>query len=130
MNKLNEEIGLEYLRAMHLTDFTQYTAHKVSDLKKYRHRNIGHGYLGITTFQHILADSVTQEMPLILETPTHKHPEEVTGMEIRLLEAIASGVVDPEEIQTYVDDLDTAIEKAQLKNKSEKKWSHKNCGTG
>ncbi|KAI0761411.1 xylose isomerase-like protein [Irpex lacteus] len=66
MSEFTEEIGLQYLRGMHIND-------SKGELGggKDRHENLGLGHLTLRTFSHILSDERTQGIPLILETPAH-----------------------------------------------------------
>ncbi|OCH92251.1 AP endonuclease [Obba rivulosa] len=69
MIEFEHEIGLQYLRGMHLNDS------KASlGSKRDRHANIGLGELKLSTFAHILSDPRTQGLPLILETPAFDAP--------------------------------------------------------
>lgn len=82
VSEFHSEVGLSYLKGMHLNDS------KASlGSRKDRHENIGlcvfhnlaaifylfcccfSGQLGISVFRHIVSDSRTQNIPLILETP-------------------------------------------------------------
>ncbi|KAJ4483695.1 AP endonuclease [Lentinula aciculospora] len=67
VESFDTHIGLEYLRGMHLND-----SKTACGSKKDRHDNIGVGHLSIQTFAHILADPRMQNIPLILETPSHE----------------------------------------------------------
>ncbi|KAI9057687.1 AP endonuclease [Trametes sanguinea] len=66
MEEFDREIGIGYLRGMHLND-----SKAALGSKKDRHENIGLGHLGLRTFVHILADPRTRYIPLILETPAY-----------------------------------------------------------
>ncbi|PCH37672.1 AP endonuclease [Wolfiporia cocos MD-104 SS10] len=69
MAEFEREVGLQYLRGMHINDS------KVAlGSKRDRHENIGIGQLSLQTFAHILADPRTQDLPLILETPAFDTP--------------------------------------------------------
>ncbi|KAI0774657.1 xylose isomerase-like protein [Trametes elegans] len=69
MEEFGREIGIQYLRGMHLND-----SKGVLGSKKDRHENIGLGHLGLRTFAHVLADPRTRDLPLILETPAYDVP--------------------------------------------------------
>ncbi|KAJ8454412.1 hypothetical protein ONZ51_g13037 [Trametes cubensis] len=97
MEEFDREIGVGYLRGMHLND-----SKATLGSKKDRHENIGlyvismlvphiehslayhvrlsinvcmrSGHLGLRTFVHILADPPTRDIPLILETPAYDIP--------------------------------------------------------
>jgi len=77
MAEFEAEVGLQYLRGMHIND-------SKADLgsKKDRHQNVGQGFLTLTTFAHILTDPRTKNIPLILETPAYDAPGTDTGMSI------------------------------------------------
>ncbi|CDO77221.1 hypothetical protein BN946_scf184747.g34 [Trametes cinnabarina] len=66
MEEFDREVGMSYLRGMHLND-----SKAPLSSKKDRHENIGLGHLGLRTFVHILADPRTRDIPLILETPAY-----------------------------------------------------------
>ncbi|KZV84156.1 AP endonuclease [Exidia glandulosa HHB12029] len=57
-------VGTQYLKAMHLNDSMGEVG-----CKKDRHDNLGRGKLGLKTFEHIVRDPRTQNLPLVLETP-------------------------------------------------------------
>ncbi|KAF9040461.1 AP endonuclease [Hymenopellis radicata] len=81
MSKFDEQVGLKYLRGMHLNDSkTELGSHKD------RHENIGLGHIGLSAFRHILADPRVQDIPLVLETPSFEEPE-VWATEIEALQA-------------------------------------------
>ncbi|KAI0638661.1 xylose isomerase-like protein [Trametes polyzona] len=69
MDEFDREVGIKYLRGMHLND-----SKAALGSKKDRHENIGLGHLGLRTFAHILADPRTRDLPLILETPAYDVP--------------------------------------------------------
>ncbi|KIJ92808.1 hypothetical protein K443DRAFT_13322 [Laccaria amethystina LaAM-08-1] len=115
LTKFDNQVGLSYLRGMHLNDSkTEFNS------KRDRHENIGlvryksgnqlsglpirtslptsthspitevlilppSGHIGILAFQHILNDPRVQNIPLILETPSFEQPAEVWGKEIEVL---------------------------------------------
>lgn len=66
--------------------------------KKDRHENIGLGHIGISTFRHIVSDPRTQDIPLILETPTFEATE-IWTKEISALNRL-SFVDDSEVLET------------------------------
>ncbi|KAL1740167.1 xylose isomerase-like protein, partial [Schizophyllum fasciatum] len=70
MSDFEQQVGLRYLRALHLNDSK--TPH---NSKKDRHDNIGQGTLGLPAFHHIVTDPRTQNIPLILETPNGDHSD-------------------------------------------------------
>uniref|UniRef100_A0A8H7Y1Y7 Apurinic-apyrimidinic endonuclease 1 n=1 Tax=Psilocybe cubensis TaxID=181762 RepID=A0A8H7Y1Y7_PSICU len=84
LTKFDEQIGLKYLCGMHLNDSkTEYNS------KKDRHENIGLGHLGLLSFVHILNDPRTQNIPLILETPSFEQAKEIWGTEISVLQRVS-----------------------------------------
>ncbi len=62
--KLDEVIGFEYLKGMHLNDSKKDFSTRVD-----RHENLGKGFLTNAIFEFIMNDSRFDDMPLILETP-------------------------------------------------------------
>ena len=84
MAEFDRDIGLKYLRGMHINDSKAPLASR-----KDRHENIGlcalpfpsppshtdlgcrkrSGHLGLRAFAHVLADPRTRDIPLVLETP-------------------------------------------------------------
>ncbi|KAF8625746.1 hypothetical protein AX17_006772 [Amanita inopinata Kibby_2008] len=91
LSQFDENVGLEYLRGMHLND-----SKADLDSKRDRHENIGLGYLGIRTFRHILSDPRVQNIPLILETQNFEQPKELWGKEIQVLQRLADMGLDKE----------------------------------
>ncbi|KAJ4493879.1 xylose isomerase-like protein [Lentinula edodes] len=82
------QVGLKYLRGMHLND-----SKTDCGSKKDRHDNIGVGHLSIRTFAHILADPRMQDIPLILETPSHEESSknwDVWAKEIEVLNLLST----------------------------------------
>ncbi|KAF7291124.1 tRNA-dihydrouridine synthase 1 [Mycena indigotica] len=70
---LDQQVGLSFLRGMHLND-----SKTELNSKRDRHENIGLGHIGLSGFHHILNDTRFQNIPLILETPSgdEKRPGE------------------------------------------------------
>ncbi|KAJ6630382.1 xylose isomerase-like protein [Mycena sp. CBHHK59/15] len=79
----DQQIGLSYLRGMHLND-----SKTDCGSKRDRHENIGMGYIGGQGFHHILNDVRFQNIPLILETPSFEEPE-VWATEIAALNKLS-----------------------------------------
>ena len=82
------------------------------------------GYLGLATFRHILTDPRTQNIPLILETPSFEQPEEVWGKEIAVLQRISGAQQDlPSEnrLKVLVSELKDVKQEAELKKPKRKK---------
>jgi len=79
VNEFEHEVGIGYLRGMHLND-----SKAALGSKKDRHENIGLGHLGLSTFTHVLSDPRTQDIPLVLETPSFDAPGSAAtgGMEV------------------------------------------------
>lgn len=63
MKEFDDIVGFKYLCAMHLND-TKFGLGS----KKDRHESLGKGCLGSETFENIIKDKRTDEIPLILET--------------------------------------------------------------
>lgn len=63
MNEFDQIIGVKYLSAMHLNDTKFGLASK-----KDRHESLGKGFLELRTFENIIKDKRTDDIPLILET--------------------------------------------------------------
>lgn len=57
-------IGRQYLSAMHLNDAVRPLGSRID-----RHASIGNGNIGVECFHRLMADSRTDNIPLILETP-------------------------------------------------------------
>ena len=62
--QFDDTIGAHYLSAMHLNDAQRPLASRID-----RHAPIGQGNIGAEFFSRLLADSRTDNIPLILETP-------------------------------------------------------------
>ncbi|KAK0439054.1 xylose isomerase-like protein [Desarmillaria tabescens] len=63
ITKFDQQVGLSYLRGMHLNDSkTDFASNRD------RHENIGMGRIGLEPFHYILIDPRVQGIPLILET--------------------------------------------------------------
>ena len=78
----DEEIGISFLKGMHLNDSKKEYASRVD-----RHANIGDGFLGKDVFTRIMNDPRFDDIPLILETPDESRWEE----EIRMLYGMVGG---------------------------------------
>lgn len=63
MSEFDQIIGIKYLSAMHLNDTKFGLASK-----KDRHESLGKGFLELRTFENIIKDKRTDNIPLILET--------------------------------------------------------------
>ena len=64
LNRFNQVIGLEHLKAIHLND-----SKNIMGARKDRHEKIGEGYLGKETFRRIINHPKLKDLPFILETP-------------------------------------------------------------
>ncbi len=73
MDTFDREIGISFLKGMHLNDAKSSFASRVD-----RHSSIGEGNIGMNAFKFIMNDSRTDNIPLILETPDpEKWKEEI-----------------------------------------------------
>ncbi|KAJ3767089.1 AP endonuclease [Lentinula raphanica] len=87
VESFDSHVGLKYLRGMHLNDSKTQVGSK-----KDRHDNIGVGHLSIQTFALILTDPRMQDIPLVLETPSHEGSSknwDVWIKEIEVLNALS-----------------------------------------
>lgn len=76
--EFDENIGLKYLRGMHLNDAMKPVGSRVD-----RHSPLGEGTIGLEAFRMIMRDSRTEGIPLILETPN----EDLWPKEIEMLKS-------------------------------------------
>lgn len=74
--ELDEVVGLDYLKAIHLNDSKKELGSRVD-----RHESIGKGTLGIEFFKRFMKDSRFDNIPIVLETPD----ETIWANEIKLL---------------------------------------------
>lgn len=81
MDTFEKQIGLKYLRGMHLND-----SKTPFDSKKDRHEFLGKGSIGLDCFRFIMNDSRFLNIPLILETPGEN---DVWRDEIKLLHSFS-----------------------------------------
>ncbi|KAG1839181.1 xylose isomerase-like protein [Suillus tomentosus] len=109
------EVGLSYLKGLHLND-----SKAALGSKKDRHENIGLGHLGISTFRHIVSDPRTQDIPLILETPTFEATD-IWTKEISALNRL-SLVDDSEVLETELSLVNeiTSLVRSHAAKKTEK----------
>ena len=77
--EFDDEIGMNYLRAIHLNDSKKELGSRVD-----RHDSIGKGFLGLDFFKKIMQDSNLNHIPFILETPD----ETLWAEEITLLHSL------------------------------------------
>ena len=148
VSEIDKEIGLDYLRTMHL-----YDSKTDCNSKKDYHQNIGlyvlptitdwnsnlfvprRGHLEIAAFQHILQDPRSRNIPPILLTPGLKQPKEVCGKEIVALQTLSSIslVIKSEDLQSLVHEIKSVVEEAKIEHRREethgewatsKKWQN------
>ncbi len=75
-SEFDSEIGLQYLRAMHLNDSKKGCGSRVD-----RHAPLGSGCLGYDFFSRLMKDARFDSIPLILETPDPAlWPEEIAWL--------------------------------------------------
>ncbi|KAF9457332.1 xylose isomerase-like protein [Collybia nuda] len=84
LEKFDKQVGLSYLRGMHLND-----SKTELNSKRDRHENIGIGHIGLRAFHHIFNDVRVQNIPLILETPSFELPKETWAKEIDVLNRLS-----------------------------------------
>lgn len=77
--EFDDEIGMNYLRAIHLNDSKKELGSRVD-----RHDSIGKGFLGLDFFKKIMKDQNLNDIPFILETPD----ETLWAQEITLLHSL------------------------------------------
>ena len=64
MRQLDEYVGLDRLRALHLNDSKTPRGSRVD-----RHTHIGSGHVGLSAFRRLLTDPRLNDLPMVLETP-------------------------------------------------------------
>ncbi|XP_022598606.1 uncharacterized protein LOC111219987 isoform X2 [Seriola dumerili] len=64
LNEFDEEVGLHYLKAIHLNDSKGKLGCNLD-----RHEDVGKGHIGISAFRDIVNEPRLDNIPLILETP-------------------------------------------------------------
>lgn len=116
LSTFDTEVGLSYLKALHLND-----SKTALGSKKDRHENIGLGHLGITTFRHIVSDPRTRDIPLILETPTFE-AKDIWTKEISVLNRLSNLVEDSEvpEVELSLVNEITLLVRSHAADKTEK----------
>ena len=67
MRQLDECVGLDRLRALHLNDSKTPLGSRVD-----RHTHIGSGHVGLGAFQRLLRDPRLEDLPMVLETPKER----------------------------------------------------------
>ena len=96
---------------------------KILDCKLLNHEKdikyvdlVSRGYLGINAFQHILQDPRTQNIPLILETPSFEQPKEVWGKEIEILQTLTGNSKKKKPEEDLQDEVRNAVKEAELRS--------------
>ncbi|KAG1899756.1 xylose isomerase-like protein [Suillus fuscotomentosus] len=104
ISAFDTEVGLSYLKGLHLNDSKAALG----------------GHLGISTFRHIVSDPRTQDIPLILETPTFEATE-IWTKEISALNRL-SLVDDSEVLETELSLVNeiTSLVRSHAAKKTEK----------
>ena len=64
MRQLDDSVGLDRLRALHLNDSKTPLGSRVD-----RHTHIGRGHVGLSAFRRLLTDPRLEALPMVLETP-------------------------------------------------------------
>lgn len=83
LDRLAQIGGAERLRLVHANDSMD-----VRGALKDRHERIGQGHIGVDAFSELLAHPATDGVPLILETPGSREPDDP---QIALLQALRDG---------------------------------------
>ncbi|CAO2654368.1 Nn.00g111010.m01.CDS01 [Neocucurbitaria sp. VM-36] len=103
MEKFDQEIGFEYLKAFHIND-SKAPLFSHRDL----HARIGTGYLGLRAFHNIVNDQRFHGLPMVLETPIDvigvdgKKTEDkgIWAREIKMLESLVGMDIESDEFRT------------------------------
>ncbi|EIN06965.1 AP endonuclease [Punctularia strigosozonata HHB-11173 SS5] len=119
MTSFEQEIGIQYLKGMHLND-----SKAPLGSKKDRHENIGQGHLGLASFLNILTDSRTQGIPLVLETPNYDDDTGVWAAEVDILNRLSTLSLGPRHLGTspevecqlkeWTEEVHAAVKKASV----------------
>jgi AP endonuclease-1 len=102
MEKFDQEIGLEYLKAFHVND-SKAPLFSNRDL----HARIGTGYLGLQAFHNLMNDERFHGIPMVLETPIDSVDENgkktedkgIWAREIKMLESLVGMDVNSKEFK-------------------------------
>tara|TARA_R110002003_G_scaffold53_4_gene4661 strand:- start:14004 stop:15086 length:1083 start_codon:yes stop_codon:yes gene_type:complete len=102
MATFDKEIGLQYLKALHIND-----SKAPFGSNRDMHANIGTGHLGLRAFHNIVNDERLHGLPMILETPTDvvdaagKKSEDkgIWAREIKMLESLVGMDVESAEFE-------------------------------
>lgn len=142
LQKFDEVIGMQYLKALHLNDSKAPLA-SGRDL----HQNIGLGFLGLRAFHNVVNEKRFENLPLVLETPIDSKDEndkevedkQIWANEIKMLEEMIGMDVESERFKQLEKELagKGAEERAKYqeaferkKEKLEKGQSKLNFGKG
>jgi deoxyribonuclease IV len=79
LDKFGSEIGLSYLKVIHLND-SKDTLNSNRD----RHEHIGLGKIGREGFKAILKHKTIKNLPLIMETPIDKRRDDTENLKVVL----------------------------------------------
>lgn len=112
MKEFEDQIGLQYLRALHLND-----SKAPRGSKRDLHANIGTGFLGLRAFHNIMNDPRLEGLPMILETPIDR-PANPTPANIK---------DEPSDVEADID-ADSAPETEQTSKKKTSKRSKSKAG--
>jgi AP endonuclease-1 len=102
MKKFDKEIGLEFLKALHVND-SKAPFFSNRDL----HARIGTGYLGLRAFHNLVNDERLHGLPMVLETPVDVVGEDgkkfedksIWAREIKMLEKLVGMDVESTEFK-------------------------------
>lgn len=84
MQKLDEQVGLDRVRAFHLNDSKREQGSRVD-----RHEHIGEGHLGLEPFRFVVNDPRFADRPMYLETKKEKRDgEEMDAVNLRTLRGL------------------------------------------
>ncbi|MEW4490789.1 deoxyribonuclease IV [Thalassoglobus sp. JC818] len=84
MQQLDEHVGIQNVRAMHLNDSKKEQGSRVD-----RHDHIGEGFLGVEPFRFLLNDARFESLPMYLETKKEKRDgEEMDAVNLRVLKSL------------------------------------------
>ncbi|KEY78381.1 DNA apurinic or apyrimidinic site lyase endon uclease [Aspergillus fumigatus] len=112
MKEFEDQIGLQYLRALHLND-----SKAPRGSKRDLHANIGTGFLGLRAFHNIMNDPRLEGLPMILETPIDR-PANPTPANIK---------DEPSDVEADID-ADSAPKTEQTSKKKTSKQSKSKAG--
>ncbi|HEX3869966.1 MAG TPA: deoxyribonuclease IV, partial [Pirellulales bacterium] len=84
MRKLDQTVGLDRVRAIHVNDSLKPLGSRVD-----RHAHIGEGQLGLDPFRHLLNDDRFAAVPMYLETPKgQRDGEDLDVINLRTLRGL------------------------------------------